>query len=138
MALTKDTPLEFLNGDFIDLPVVASGVIYEGSLVGIDAAGWAKALAITDIAFVGVAYRGVSNAGGANGAKFVKVRQKVDGGPMRVEVPVATATQAAVGDPVYATDDNTFTLVVGSNKLVGKCSHFISGTTCQVRLDPDV
>lgn len=139
MALTADAPIKPLEGDLADYPVAASTKIYEGALVGIAAAtGYAiNLLANTTDFFAGVAYRQCDNSGGAAGDKKVRVRRG-NYGKLYVQVAVTGATQAGVGDTVYATDENTFTMTASTNKPVGKLAYFESAALCHVRLDTDV
>jgi hypothetical protein len=139
MALTADVPIKLLEGDFADYPMETNVKIFEGALVSIDiTTGYAKPLTATatDI-FAGVAYRFVDNTGGAAGLKKVKVRRG-NAGSIYLEVAVTGATQATVGDPVYASDDSTYTMTAGTNKLVGKLAYFETAAICHVRLDLDV
>lgn len=124
-------------GELMDIPVLAATKIYEGALVAVDANGYAKNLAGTDPIFAGIAYQQADNSAGASGAIKVRVRRTIDGGcPLILVAPVASATLANVGDTVYASDENTLTLVSTSNKAVGVLSAFESASRCHVKLDP--
>ena len=139
MAMTADVPVRLLEGDFADYPIAATMKIFEGALVSIDVtSGYAKNLvaAATDI-FAGVAYRLCDNSAGAAGAKKVRVRRG-NHGKMYIQAPVVGATQAGVGDAVYAIDENSLTMTAGTNKAVGKLAYFESAALCHVRLDLDV
>jgi hypothetical protein len=88
----------------LDYPVAASTKIYAGSLVCVNADGFAVPAADTSgYVFVGVALEQVDNSAGANGAKNLRVRRQGV-----FEFDAASITQAMVGDPMYAVDDHTF------------------------------
>lgn len=113
-----------------DLPVIASHVIFEGCAVGDNAAGLARKLIALD-PFMGFAERQCDNSAGAASAKTVRVRSKGF-----VQIPVATAASAAdQGEPVYANDDDLFTLVATGAAAIGKVHRWVSGTTCIVAFE---
>lgn len=113
--------------DLNDLPVVASDIIYEGSAVGDNGSGLARPLVSAD-PFLGFAMTQCDNSAGAASAKNVRVRQRGF-----VQVSVVGATSAAdVSEPVYASDDDTFTLTASTHGTIGKVHRWVSGTTCIV------
>ena len=111
---------------------VRAGVrIYEGAMVGLDSSGnlvpvnTAGAVAVS---FAGLASRTYDNsANGSASADKVEVLR----GTYQIAVPSAAA--ANLNAPVYATDDNTFTLTAGSNLQVGTLAGF-DGAQTYVRL----
>lgn len=112
------------------LPVIASDIIYEGAAVGDNASGLARPLVAAD-PFLGFAERQCDNSAGAASAKNVRVRLRG-----AIVLPVVGAASAAdVGETVYASDDDTFTLTAGSNTAIGKVSRWISSTTCEVEFE---
>lgn len=123
MALTEDAPLTLEHGDIGELPVVASDIIYEGSAVGDNASGYARPLVAAD-PFLGMAERKADNSAGAAGDKNVRV---IERGKVVVSVTGVTGV-GDVGTLVYASDENTFTLTLTGNTLIGKIVRFISGT----------
>jgi hypothetical protein len=117
-ALAADRNTEYSLGDTLALPVKASTTIYAGSLVCIDATGYAVPAADTvGLIFVGVATAQADNASGAAGDINVVVRRRgrylltYDG----------TATQADVGSLVYAVNDQTVDLTADTTNdiLIG-------------------
>jgi hypothetical protein len=101
-------------GDRNDVDVIAADIIYQGAAVGDNAAGYARPLVAGD-AFLGFADETVDNSAGAAGAKKVHLRTKG-----RVQLPIAGLVQTDLCSIVYASDDNTFTLVSTNNTAIGK------------------
>ena len=86
-------------------PVVASDIIYEGSAVGIvKASGHARPLTLPD-RFAGFAKEKANNSAGAAADIDVEVIRKGV-----VTLTIAGVVITDVEQPVYATDDNTFTM----------------------------
>lgn len=112
---------------FNDLPVIASDIIYEGSAVGDNGSGLARPLVSAD-PFLGFAMTQCDNSAGAASAKNVRVRSK---GYAQLTV-VGVASAADVGESVYASDDDTFTLTASTHGTIGKVARWISSTTCIV------
>src|SRR5688572_29547440 len=104
-TLAANKPRAYEIGDTQSLPMVATDIIYEGAAVGDNASGLARPLVAAD-PFMGFAERTADNATGAASAQRVEVRVRG-----QVEIPVTGAASAAdVGEAVYASDDDTFTL----------------------------
>lgn len=79
-ALTagRNTPELAEGGKIIVLPVAAGAVIFDGSLVVLDASGNAKAAVKAEgLTAAGRAEEYVDNTGGAAGAKTIKVKRGV-------------------------------------------------------------
>lgn len=125
-TLAADKPRTYPVGEYADLPVVASDIVYEGAAVG-DSSGTARPLVALD-AFVGFAHRTVDNSTGAAGAVRVRVKQR---GKIVLSVTGVTGTDD-IGATVYASDDDTFTLTSTGNTAIGKVDSHISGTSCVV------
>jgi hypothetical protein len=103
-ALTRDRATSYREGIELDFPVAASTKLYAGSLVCVNADGYAVPAADTSgYIFVGVALEQVDNSAGANGAKNVRIRREGV-----FEFDAASISQAMVGSPMYAVDDHTF------------------------------
>lgn len=113
---------------FNDLPVIADDIIYEGAAVGDNASGGARPMAQGD-PFWGFAHNRADNAGGSVGDINVRVRQQ---GTVKLVVTGVSGV-GDVGEAVYASDDNAFTLVTTSNTQIGKVARWITSTTCMVR-----
>jgi hypothetical protein len=113
-------------GTINELPVIQSDIIYEGSAVGLSS-GYARPLEAGD-PFMGFAERQVDNSAGGNGD--ITVRVKTIG---LVEATIDSVAITNVGDSVYMSDDDTFTLVSDSNSLIGKVYRYVTTNTCVVR-----
>jgi len=129
MALALDTPRPFCEGDFGDHRVLNAVKIYEGAVVSITAAGYAKGYAGTDTIFAGIAVKQADNSSGAAGAITVKCRR----GIFFAEVTLASAAQTDVGTTIYASDDGTFTLTSTSNLAVGVISRLAGTNLVEVK-----
>lgn len=103
-----------------DYPVIATDIIYEGSAVGDNASGYARPLVAGD-PFRGFADERADNSTGSAGDINVRVRVKG-----RVELPISGLAITDVGKPVYASDDNAFTLTAGANTRIGKVVRYVS------------
>lgn len=132
-TLAVDKPRTFETGhdDMVNaLPVVASDIIYDGAAVGESGAtGTVRPLATGD-AFAGFATAQADNSAGAAGAISVDLKQ-------RGRVVLAVTGASAITDkdkPVYATDDDTFTLTAGGTRI-GYVDRWVSSTTCVVRFE---
>jgi len=135
MATTEDVQHLFElapgRGDMFmnDLPVLAAVIIPEGAAVSNDAGvpGNMDNLAAGED-FRGFAARRSDNSSGLSGAKDVVLYQEGT-----IQLSVATVADSDdVGAPVYASDNNTFTLVAGGNSKIGDVLRFISGTLVMV------
>ena len=132
-TLSQDAPRKYFEGDFDEYSVIADDIIYQGAAVGIVAAsGHAQPLTTSNV-FAGFAELQVDNTGGAAAAKKVRVRRK---GTIQLDVSSAVITD--VGQPVYASDDDTFTLVVGANVFVGYVRQYVSDGVVIVQFDADL
>lgn len=88
----------------VKLPVAAATKIYAGSMVSVNAAGYAVPSSDTaGHVFFGRAAEQVDNSAGANGDKEIEVERGV------FKWNNSGLTQAEVGDTVHVSDDNTVT-----------------------------
>ena len=126
-TLAANKPRDFVLGETQDLPVIASDIIYEGAAVGENASGYFRPLVAGD-AFAGFAQSPADNSAGAAGAINVRVKSR---GRIVLAVTGVTAVTDE-GSTVYAADDDSFTLTVGSNSPIGKVVRYISGTSVEV------
>lgn len=126
MALSKDTPQKVLGGHYIDYPMVASATIYEGSMVGDNASGYARALTAGD-PFLGIAQKGCVETTGSAGGQYVRVRV----GTWRQEYALAGAL-TDIGKIVYATDDGTLSLTAGTNTPVGRVVRYVTSALMEI------
>jgi predicted RecA/RadA family phage recombinase len=125
-GLTRDRATSYREGVEVDYPVAAGAKIYAGSLVCVNADGFAVPAADTSgYVFVGVALEQMDNSAGANGAKSLRVRREGV-----FEFDAASITQAMVGGPMYVVDDHTFDDAAGpTNDIkVGLLVKFASAT----------
>lgn len=118
----------FVLGDEAEYPA-STGAVYEGSAVGLTS-GYARQLVALD-PFVGFAVRGCE-ASATAGTNTVTVKRKG-----RVVLTITGVTIADVGDAVYASDGNTFTLTSTGNTLIGKVARVVGTNTAEVAFDAD-
>lgn len=117
-------------GDIQEYPVIASDIIYGDAAVGlVDATGHARPLTTAD-RFVGFAEKRVDNSAGAAAAKTVRTLAR---GKKQLAVTGAVITD--VGQPVYASDDDTFTLNPADGVFIGLVSRFVSAGVAIVAFD---
>lgn len=118
------------GGHICHYPIIASEIIYEGAAVGlVQGTGHARPLQAGDL-FVGFANRKCDNSTGSAADKNVEVRDK---GTVQLSVSGAVITD--VGQPIYATDDDTFVFSPVGGVFVGKVERFISSGVVDVRFD---
>lgn len=128
LAVDKGRSIEGGNRNMF--PVIAADIIYEGAAVGIvDATGHAQPLAYPN-RFVGFAEVKADNSAGAAAAINVKV---IESGKIQLAVSGAVITD--VGQPVYATDDDTFVFSPVSGVFIGKVHRFVSSGVVIVAFD---
>jgi len=130
MTLAANAPRTYQVGINEAYPVAAGANIFEGAAIGENAAGYARALQAGD-KFLGFCLFPVDNTAGLAGAERVEVRTS---GNVRLAV-IGSAITSNDRPAVYASDDGTFTLTVGSNSKIGYVSRWISGTDCVVEFD---
>lgn len=129
-TLAKDTPRSYELGNINQIPVIASDIIYEGAAVGyVAATGHAQPLTSSD-AFVGFAEEKADNLTGS--AADINVYIKKAGS---IELSVSGAVITDVGQPVYATDDNTFVFLPTGAKFIGFVRRFVSAGKVIVEFD---
>ncbi|TSA13003.1 MAG: hypothetical protein D4R73_01530 [Deltaproteobacteria bacterium] len=124
MALTKDRATAYREGIEIEYPVAAVK-IYAGSMVCINAAGYAAPAADTvNFKFVGVALEQVDNSTGQAGDKTIRVRRSGV-----FEFKASSIAQSDVGKQMYVVNDETFDESnPGQGILCGILTKFISAT----------
>jgi hypothetical protein len=130
LAANKSRVFEL--GDRNDFPVIASDIIYEGAAIGIVAGtGHARPLAAGD-RFGGCAEFKADNSAGAAAAINVYA---IDEGEIQLSVAGAVITD--VGQPVYATDDDTFVFNPVGAVFIGFVKRFVSSGVVVVEFDAD-
>ena len=116
MAATKDRSIQFEIGDYSHLPLAAGAKVYRHTYIGqVAGTNTFRALVAGD-KFAGVAQDNSDNTAGGAAAKDVQVKRE---GRVLEAVTGASAT-TAIGASVYAAADDTLTLTVGTNSLMGK------------------
>lgn len=128
--LVKTKQMDPVQGGIVlNYAVVASDIIYQGALLEVAASGYVQPAGVgSGLQFAGLALEKADNSSGSAGDVTCKT---LVGG--FIEHDVASTTIANIGDPVYASDDQTLTLVSTGNALVGWIVQFISGDTCIVK-----
>lgn len=120
-TLAANTQRPYELGEQNDIPVIASDIIYEGAAVGIvKATGHARPLTSADT-FGGFALRQADNSAGA--AAAINVNTVIKG---EVQLTVSGVTITDLRQPVYATDDDTFTMSPVGGVFVGFVKRFVS------------
>jgi hypothetical protein len=125
-ALTRDRATPYREGIEVEYSVAANTKIYAGSLVCINAAGYAVPAADTSgYQFAGVAMEQVDNSGGSDGGQTVRLRRAGV-----FEFDAASIAPAMVGKDMEATDDHTFDDNAGTTNhvKVGQLVKFVSAT----------
>ena len=115
-ALTKDTNRIYELGNINELPIASGEIIYQGAAIGGNSSGYAKSLGEGDL-FLGFAEDHIDNSLGSDGEKNIRVRKS---GAILLEI--AGITLADINKPVYATDDDTFTLSSANAVYIGQIS----------------
>lgn len=128
MPLTNDRQTNLSPVGSKAYPVKANITIYAGSMVMMDATGFAVPAANTaSCVLVGIA-RSRAVGGTTDGAVWVTVDA-----PVIADLPATSITQAMVGRDMYVVDDQTFD-DTAANVVVGKLMEFISTTRGKVRI----
>lgn len=113
-----------------EYPVIAADIIYQGAAVGENGSGYARPLVAAD-PFLGFAEAIADNSAGAAGAINVNVKTRG-----RITLPISgLAITANDHPPVYASDDDTFTLTSSGNTKIGWVARWISTGLAVVEFD---
>ncbi len=112
------------------IPVIASDIIYEGAAVGIvDGTGHARPLAAGD-RFGGFANAKADNSAGAAAAINVDIKQQGF-----IQLAVSGAVITDLGQPIFATDDDTFVFNPVGAVFIGFVHRFVSAGVVIVAFD---
>ncbi|KWT81147.1 hypothetical protein [Candidatus Magnetominusculus xianensis] len=114
-ALTKDRDTLRRDGKSIALGVATGKKIYKGSLVALDANGYAAPGATsTTLKGIGMSEENVDNVNGQNGDEIVNLRKD---GAFRFEnfAGADEITMAEIGNDCYIVDDQTVAKTNGLN-----------------------
>ena len=129
-TLAADKLRDKILGTINEFPVIAADIIYEGAAVGlVIGTGLARPLTSVD-KFAGFAQTKADNSAGAASAINVKV---VQSGKIKLSVTGAVITD--VGQPVYATDDDTFAFTPVGGVYIGNVCRFVSSGVVEVQFD---
>ncbi len=132
-TLAANSPRDYETGLMNHIPVIASDIIYEGAAVGIvTGTGHAQPLAAGN-KFGGFAVSKADNSSGSAADINVQVSRR---GSISLSVSGAVITD--VGQPVYATDDNTFVFLPTGAVFIGFVKRFVSAGVVIVDYDADV
>lgn len=133
-TLAADTLRALEIGDIQEYLVVANDIIYQYAAVGlVDASGHARPLTSVD-RFVGFAELRVDNTGGAAAAKRVRV---ISRGKIELTISGVELQDVAAQSPVYASDDDTFSLSPAAGQFVGFVSRYVTTDTAIVTFDAE-
>ena len=125
-ALTRDRATSYREGIEVEFPVAATTKIYAGSMVCVNAGGYAAPAADTSgYRFVGVALEQVDNSSGANGAMWCGCGESGSLSSMPSPSPRPRWESA-----MYAVDDQTFADAAGATNdiRVGILVKYVSAT----------
>jgi len=131
-TLAKNVPRPDELGTIAEYAVIASDIIYEGAAVGLVAGtGHARPLVGGD-KFGGFCQRQADNSSGL--AAAINVRANRSG---CAQLSVSGAVITDLGQPVYATDDDTFVFLPTGGSFVGFVRRFVSAGVVIVEYDVD-
>ena len=125
----KNLPMELMKGSIGSIPIIASDIVYEGSMVGENGAGYGRPLVDGD-KFVGHCLKRVTNAVATAGVKDIQIRI----GRYRLVVALVGVI-TDYGQPVYASDDATYTFT-GTYTYVGVITRYVDATHMEVEFRP--
>ncbi len=129
-TLAANKPRQFELGSRNEVPMIASDIIYEGAAVGVVVStGHARPLQNGDL-FIGFAERTSDNSAGAAAARTVEVYGKGE-----IQLPVSGAVITDIRQPVYASDDDTFSFSPVGGVFVGFVKRFVSAGVVVVEFD---
>ena len=133
MAVTANQITKRQDGARRSYPVAASTNIYEGTLVFINASGYADDDTATGVnGFAGIAVAQADNSSGSAGDKWVEVYTEGD-----FELTGSGFAQTDVGMPIYADDNYACVLSLGSTSVrIGKIVRYVSSTKHIVAIQP--
>jgi hypothetical protein len=128
-TLAVNVARSFVLGNENDFPAMQD-IFFEGSAVGVvDATGHARPLTSVD-RFVGFVQEKLDASLVAAAVRNVRVKKR---GVVALSVSGAVITD--VGQPVYATDDDTFVFSPVASVFIGKVVRFVSAGIVDVEFD---
>jgi hypothetical protein len=134
MAVTANQVIKVQEGDRRSYPVEENTRIYQGTLVYVNAAGYACDVTATGVnAFVGIAVAEANNTGGADGAIEVEVYTEGD-----FELTGTFNSITDVGMPAYGDDNYAVVVALGSTSVrIGRVVRFVSTTKAIISIQPN-
>jgi len=127
-TLAEASPIKSKVGDYTDLPIVATDIVYQGAAVG-TLSGYARPLVAGD-RFHGFSQGTVDNATGSAGDKQVRVTVRG-----AIELTISGLVATDLRQPVYASDDATFSLSPVGGTFIGFVERFVSSGVGVVAYD---
>jgi hypothetical protein len=118
-TLAEDQPRDYFTGKFREYPVIATDIIYKGAAVGDNGSGYARPLQAGD-PFRGFADWKADNSSGQAGDIVVRC---LTSGLIKLAISGLAITD--VGKDVFASDDNTFTLMQSTNTRIGHVAQWL-------------
>lgn len=133
MAVTANQLVKVQDGDRRSYPVEESTRIYQGTLVYVNAAGYACDVTATGVnAFVGIAAGEADNTSGADGAIEVEVYTEGD-----FELTGTFNSITDVGMTAYGDDNYAVVLTLGATSVrIGRVVRFVSTTKAIIAIKP--
>lgn len=134
MAVTANQVIKVQEGDRRSYPVEEATRIYQGTLVYVNAAGYACDVTATGVnAFVGIAVAEADNTSGADGAIEVEVYTEGD-----FELTGTFNSITDVGMPAYGDDNYAVVVALGATSVrIGRVVRFISTTKAIIAIQPN-
>jgi hypothetical protein len=133
MAVTANQVIKVQEGDRRSYPVEESTRIYQGTLVYVNAAGYACDVTATGVnAFVGIAVAEADNTSGVDGAIEVEVYTEGD-----FELTGTFNSITDVGMPAYGDDNYAVVVALGASSVrIGRVVRFVSTTKAIIAIKP--
>lgn len=134
MAVTANQVIKVQEGDRRSYPVEENTRIYQGTLVYVNAAGYACDVTATGVnAFVGIAVAEADNTSGADGAIEVEVYTEGD-----FELTGTFNSITDVGMPAYGDDNYAVVVALGATSVrIGRVVRFVSTTKAIIAIQPN-
>jgi hypothetical protein len=133
MAVTANQLVKVQDGDRRSYPVEESTRIYQGTLVYVNAAGYACDVTATGVnAFVGIAAGEANNTSGADGDIEVEVYTEGD-----FELTGTFNSITDVGMTAYGDDNYAVVVALGATSVrIGRVVRFVSTTKAIIAIKP--
>lgn len=113
MPLNQAISRDYELGEVNEFLLLSDSIVHEGAAVGLHEQGYARPLQAGD-RFLGFCEDTADNTCGKNGDRRVRVKSVG-----KIKLPIEGLQLTYVGQPVFASDDNTFTLKSENNSRIG-------------------